>query len=42
MEKRFPNNAISMNSNDMNSKVFKDPEFQWGWESEERAAERTN
>ena len=39
MEKRFPNNAISMLSNEMNSKVFKDPNFEWGWESEERAAE---
>ena len=40
MEKRFPNNAISMYSNEMNSKVFKDPDFEWGWESEERKAER--
>ena len=39
MEKRFPNNAISMYSNEMNSRVFKDPDFEWGWESEERAAE---
>jgi glyoxylase-like metal-dependent hydrolase (beta-lactamase superfamily II) len=40
MEKCFPNNAISMYSNDMNAKVFKDPTFEWGWESEERKAER--
>ena len=40
MEKRFPNNAISMYSNEMNSKVFKDPTFEWGWESEERKEER--
>ena len=38
MEKRFPNDAISMYSNDMNAKVFSG-EFVWGWESEERAAE---
>jgi len=41
MEKRFPNNAISMLSNEMNAKVFKDPNFEWGWESEERAAEHS-
>jgi glyoxylase-like metal-dependent hydrolase (beta-lactamase superfamily II) len=40
MEQRFPNDAISMYSNEMNSKVFKDPTFKWGWESEERKAER--
>jgi len=40
MEQRFPNNAISMYSNDMNAKVFKDPNFEWGWESEERKEER--
>ena len=39
MEKRFPNNAISMLSNDMNSKVFSG-EFVWGWESDERKEER--
>ena len=39
LEKRFPNNTLSMLSNEMNSKVFKDPDFEWGWESEERAAE---
>ena len=39
MEKRFPNNAISMYSNDMNSKVFSG-EYVWGWESDERKEER--
>jgi len=39
MEKHFPNNAISMYSNDMNAKVFSG-EHVWAWESEERAAER--
>jgi len=39
MEKRFPNNAISMYSNDMNAKVFSG-EFVWGWESDERKEER--
>ena len=39
MEKYFPNNAISMLSNDMNSKVFSG-EYVWGWESEERKEER--
>jgi hypothetical protein len=41
MEKRFPNNAISMYSNDMNAKVFSG-EFVWGWESEERKEERAH
>ena len=41
MEKRFPNNAISMYSNDMNAKVFSG-EFDWGWESDERKEERQN
>jgi glyoxylase-like metal-dependent hydrolase (beta-lactamase superfamily II) len=40
MEKRFPCDALSMLSNDMNSKVFSG-EFVWGWESEERAAEHS-
>ncbi|MCL2401409.1 MAG: MBL fold metallo-hydrolase [Oscillospiraceae bacterium] len=40
MEQKFPNNTISMYSNEMNAKVFKDPNFEWGWESEERAAEK--
>ena len=39
MEKRFPNNTISMYSNDMNAKVYSG-EFVWGWESEERKEER--
>jgi hypothetical protein len=39
MEKRFPNNDISMYSNDMNAKVYSG-EFVWGWESEERKEER--
>ena len=39
METRFPNNAISMYSNDMNARVFSG-EFVWEWESEERKAER--
>jgi len=39
MEKRFPNNAISMYSNDMNAKVYSG-EFVWGWESDERKAEK--
>ncbi|MDR0491718.1 MAG: MBL fold metallo-hydrolase [Oscillospiraceae bacterium] len=42
LEKRFPNNSISMLSNQMNALVFKDPNFVWGWESEERKAERTS
>ncbi|MCL2200394.1 MAG: MBL fold metallo-hydrolase [Oscillospiraceae bacterium] len=41
MEKRFPNNAISMYSNDMNAKVFSG-EHVWEWESDERKAEREN
>jgi len=40
MEKRFPNDDISMYSNDMNAKVFSG-EFVWGWESEELAEENT-
>ena len=39
MEKRFPNNAISMYSNKMNASVYSG-EFVWEWESEERQAER--
>ena len=39
MERRFPCNAISALSNDMNAKVFSG-EFVWGWESEERKEER--
>ena len=39
MERRFPNNAISMYSNEMNAKVFSG-EFVWGWESDERKAEQ--
>jgi hypothetical protein len=34
MENRFPLNAISQYSNDMNARVFSG-EFDWGWESEE-------
>ncbi|MCL2365981.1 MAG: MBL fold metallo-hydrolase [Oscillospiraceae bacterium] len=41
MEKRFPNNAISMYSNDMNAKVFSG-EFVWDWESDERKEERAH
>jgi len=41
MEKRFPCNAISMLSNDMNSKVYSG-EFVWGWESDERKEERAH
>jgi len=39
MEKRFPLNAISQYSNDMNSRVFSG-EFVWGWESDELKAEQ--
>jgi len=39
MEKRFPLNAISQYSNEMNAKVFSG-EFVWGWESEELQEEQ--
>ena len=39
MEKRFPDNAISMYSNKMNATVYSG-EFVWAWESDERKAER--
>jgi len=39
MELRFPNDVISMYSNDMNAKV-QSGEFIWGWESDEAKAER--